>query len=113
MWGDILAGLKQGGLDFEAVDRREWCARLAKSNPDVVENPTYKLLVGWIFAGRLALIRQNFYQNRIGKDEERPFMDFEVKQTSKVSPTIASCKATDPSLVALWVGTWKKSGFLQ
>jgi len=40
-------------------------------------------------------------------------MDFEVKQTSKVSPTIASCKATDPSLVALWVGTWKKSGFLQ
>ena len=45
VWGDILAGLKQGGLDFEAVDRREWCARLAKSNPDVVENPTYKLLV--------------------------------------------------------------------
>jgi hypothetical protein len=50
VWSDILEGLKQGGLKFEAVDRREWCARLAKSNPDVVENPTYKLLVSGLTA---------------------------------------------------------------
>lgn len=57
--------------------------------------------------------RQNFYQNRIGKASERAHMDFEVRRTAKLSPTIAACKPTDPSLVALWVGQWKKSGFLQ
>jgi hypothetical protein len=40
-------------------------------------------------------------------------MDFEVRHTSALSPTIAACKPTDPALVALWVSQWKKSGFMQ
>jgi len=44
-WSDILAGLKQGGLVFDAVSRKEWLDKLAKSNPDVSVNPTFKLLV--------------------------------------------------------------------
>lgn len=44
-WSDILDGLKQGGLKFDAVERREWVQKLSKSNPDVEANPTYKLLV--------------------------------------------------------------------
>lgn len=39
-------------------------------------------------------------------------MDFAVNKTAKMSPTIAECRPTDPSLVALWVVQWKKSGFL-
>lgn len=44
-WGDILAGLKAAGLEFETVDRTEWIQRLAKSDSDGVKNPTIKLLV--------------------------------------------------------------------
>jgi hypothetical protein len=41
----MLAGLRAAGLTFEAVDRSEWVARLAKSDPDGVRNPAIKLLV--------------------------------------------------------------------
>lgn len=44
-WPDVLSGLRQGGLQFEAVDRRTWLEKLGKSDPDVSTNPTYKLLV--------------------------------------------------------------------
>lgn len=47
-WDDVLAGLKEGGLTFEAVERREWLDRLAKSDPDVTANPSYKLLVSLV-----------------------------------------------------------------
>lgn len=97
-WGDILEGLRRGGLKFDAVDRLEWLARLAKSNPDVTANPTYKLLT--------------FYQNRIGKDEERAHMDFAVTETAKLSPTVAACRPVDADLVALWTKSWKESGFV-
>ena len=44
-WSDVLKGLKEGGLVFETVERREWLRRLAGSEPDVSKNPTIKLLV--------------------------------------------------------------------
>jgi thioester reductase-like protein len=47
-WGDILEGLKAGGVQFETVDRMEWLERLAKSEADVEKNPTYKLLVSFV-----------------------------------------------------------------
>lgn len=40
-------------------------------------------------------------------------MDFATDKTSQLSPAIASTKAVDPALVALWVSQWKASGFLQ
>lgn len=98
-WSDILAGLRRGGLKFDAVNRKEWLARLAKSNQDVHANPTYKLL--------------SFYQSRIGKDEERAHMEFSVAETARLSPTVAACKAVDADLVALWTRSWKESRFLQ
>lgn len=44
-WRDILQGLKDGGLEYKAVDRFKWLENLAQSEPDVERNPTYKLLV--------------------------------------------------------------------
>lgn len=44
-WNTILSGLRQGGLQFDAVDRTEWLDRLAKSDPDGKRNPAIKLLV--------------------------------------------------------------------
>ncbi|KAK8847380.1 hypothetical protein IAR55_005238 [Kwoniella newhampshirensis] len=99
-WSDILAGLKAGGLEFDVVDRHTWLENLAKSNPDVTQNPTYKLL--------------NFYQNRIGNKDERPFQEFKVDHVESASPTMKSAvDKINPALVALWTQQWKKSGFLQ
>lgn len=44
-WSAVLEGLYEGGVDFKAVDRREWLQKLAASDNDVQRNPTYKLLV--------------------------------------------------------------------
>ena len=56
---------------------------------------------------------QGFYQGRIGKETERAYMDFEIQQTAKVSPTIGGCKPIDADLVSLWTRHWKQTGFLQ
>jgi hypothetical protein len=44
-WSAVLEGLTQGGIEFKAVERREWLEKLAASDSDVQRNPTYKLLV--------------------------------------------------------------------
>jgi len=44
-WSAVLEGLEQGGINFKAVERREWLQKLAASDNDVQRNPTYKLLV--------------------------------------------------------------------
>ncbi|WVQ83357.1 hypothetical protein IAT38_005496 [Cryptococcus sp. DSM 104549] len=98
-WSDILAGLTAGGLQFETVSRAEWLDRLAKSNPDVTVNPTYKLL--------------GFYQNRIGKKTEKAPMEFKVERVESESPTMkGEVKKVGPELAALWTRRWKQSGFL-
>ena len=56
-WSDILDGLRQGGLAFETVERRNWLERLAKSDPDVLKNPTYKLLVGISYKSHSGILR--------------------------------------------------------
>lgn len=98
-WSVVLDGLQQGGVHFKAVERRQWLEKLAASDNDVQRNPTYKLL--------------GFYQGRIGKESERAYMDFEIHETAKVSPTIGGCKPIDADLVSLWAKNWKQTGFLQ
>lgn len=44
-WSSVLEGLEKGGVQFKAVERRQWLERLAGSDNDVQRNPTYKLLV--------------------------------------------------------------------
>jgi len=114
-WSAVLEGLQQGGIKFQAVERRKWLKELAASDSDVQRNPTYKLLVRQRIADICGnkLINQGFYQGRIGKESERAYMDFEIEQTAKVSPTIGECKPIDAELVALWAKNWKQTGFLQ
>lgn len=95
-WSDILSGLRAGGLKFETVSPAEWLDRLAKSDPDVSTNPTYKLL--------------SFYQNRLGS--ERRAVQYQITKTAAISPTVADCKPVDADLVALWTRHWMQSGFL-
>ncbi|KIR43110.1 L-aminoadipate-semialdehyde dehydrogenase [Cryptococcus deuterogattii 99/473] len=98
-WSDILSGLSAAGLKFDIVSRAEWLDRLSKSNPDVTVNPTYKLL--------------GFYQNRLGKKDERPTLEFKVDRTEKESATMRDqVKKVGPELAAVWAKRWRQSGFL-
>ncbi|KAK4688566.1 hypothetical protein P7C73_g1542, partial [Tremellales sp. Uapishka_1] len=97
-WNDILEGIKDGGVKFQAVDRREWVEEIKKSNPDPIANPSIKL--------------SGFYANRFGKDEEKIMQPFDVAQTSKLSPTIADAPPITKDLVSLWVRNWKNTGFI-
>lgn len=99
-WSTILDGLRQGGLKFETVSGDEWWSRLSKSNPDVVENPTYKLL--------------EFYQKEVEVSnlDAKP-AQFSIKVTSTVSPTIAHSRPLATDTVAKWVTAWAESGFLK
>ncbi|KZT08463.1 uncharacterized protein LAESUDRAFT_735996 [Laetiporus sulphureus 93-53] len=44
-WDTVLAGLKQSGVVFEAMDRTEWLDRLEQSDTDGERTPAIKLLV--------------------------------------------------------------------
>lgn len=96
-WNVVLSGLQQGGLKFTSVDSKTWISALAKSNPNVEENPTFKLL--------------GFYEKRFST--ERAPIEFAVERTAQLSPTIAGCKPVSAELVALWTKQWRDSGFLQ
>lgn len=47
-WSAVLDGLEKGGVEFKAVERRQWLEKLAASDNDVQRNPTYKLLVSFL-----------------------------------------------------------------
>lgn len=96
-WSVVLSGLEAGGLSFKPVENQAWLDGLAQSNPDVEENPSYKLL--------------GFYQKRISS--ERPPIEFSVRRTAQLSPTIAECEPVSAELVTLWTRQWRESGFLQ
>jgi len=69
-WSAVLEGLKQGGIDFKAVERREWLQKLAASDNDVQGNPTYKLLVSLaVTSERIQLMIQGFLSGTYRKGE--------------------------------------------
>lgn len=99
-WRTILEGLRKGGLKFETVSGEEWWDRLAKSNPDVSVNPTYKLL--------------EFYQKEVDLSTQGiKAPEFSTKVTATVSPTIANSHAVDAETVSRWVGAWAECGFIE
>lgn len=43
-WETVWTALRSADIEFDVVSKKEWIARLRKSNPDVTVNPTYKLV---------------------------------------------------------------------
>jgi len=95
-WGDVLEGLREGGLKFEPVDMGTWLQKLAKSNPDPSVNPTYKLLPFW-------------EQGVLDGAEHK----YTFNKVSQLSPTVRNCKPVNPELVKKWTNSWIQSGFMQ
>ncbi|KAJ7623485.1 L-aminoadipate-semialdehyde dehydrogenase [Roridomyces roridus] len=87
-WDDLLSALRAAGLEFEAVDRKDWVERLAKSDPDGARNPTIKLL-------------------------QRPNAHgFSTENTVKVAPSIGAAPPISSELVSQWIAHWRTTGFL-
>lgn len=88
-----------GVKGFERLERREWLKRLEASPSDPAVNPSYKLL--------------DFFRKRFAGEKLNPQIKFEVTETSKVAPSIASCAPITKDLVAKWVASWRDVGFFE
>jgi len=87
---DLLSALECTGLRFERVSQREWISRLRSSNPDVITNPTFKLL--------------EFFASKY--DHDRPAkagLDYETKAMETLSPAVRNCPALTQDLVNKFV----------
>lgn len=98
---DLLPNLKQAGLEFEKVGQQEWIRRLRASNPDVVANPTYKLV--------------EFFASKYDHDNvAKPGLDYETAAVEALSPAVRECAALTQDLVNKFVKhflatSWSKS----
>lgn len=84
-WSDILQGLTEGGVEFDTVDRMKWLENLAKSEPDVQENPTYKLLVSshphiyWDDEHSLTPVRHSTRTGWVNKKKGRIWISWSIR----------------------------------
>ena len=53
-WQDILRGLIEAGVSFEAVDTTEWVDAVESSEGDDTTNPSKKMLAMWKAAVRVS-----------------------------------------------------------
>ncbi|KAL1669339.1 hypothetical protein GGF50DRAFT_123191 [Schizophyllum commune] len=95
---DILGGLREAGLVFEAVDKDEYVRRLEASEQDPAKNPIIKLLP--------------FFRARYQNASKRTPMVFVTENTGKVAPSIANALPTTRELVVKWCKHWRETGFL-
>ncbi|KAL1746963.1 hypothetical protein HDZ31DRAFT_32891 [Schizophyllum fasciatum] len=96
---DILGGLRDAGLVFDAVDKEEYVRRLEASEKDPAKNPIIKLLP--------------FFRARYQGASKRAPMVFDTEKTSAVAPSIANAPPTTRNLVVKWCKHWQETGFLQ
>lgn len=55
-WETVHAALRQAGIEFDVIPRRQWVAKLRDSDSNLERNPTYKLVD--FFAAKASLLRR-------------------------------------------------------
>jgi len=91
---DVLTALKHAGLEFEAVDQREWVKRLEALEQDGEKNPPIKLL---------DLFRRKYSR---GETTTEPY--FETKENCKFSPSLRDAKDVDAELIGQFLRYWRE-----
>ncbi|KAL4885540.1 hypothetical protein BJY04DRAFT_231032 [Aspergillus karnatakaensis] len=71
---DLIPLLKQAGLTFDALPKREWLARLRTSNPDPTLNPPIKLL--------------EFFASKYDNDAPTRVLLYDTKKTQAAAPSL-------------------------
>lgn len=91
---DLLPLLRENGLEFEGVDKREWVRRLRSSNPDPSVNPPIKLL--------------DFFATKYDNDNPRPFIQYNTSYAQQFSPSLDNASPLDSDLVGKFLKYFTK-----
>ncbi|KIY43648.1 acetyl-CoA synthetase-like protein [Fistulina hepatica ATCC 64428] len=95
---DILGGLQDAGVKFEALDKESWVRRLENSESDPAKNPVIKLLP--------------FFKARYTSNADKKPMVFDTSKTGKVAPSITECLPITREMVGKWIAHWREVGFV-
>lgn len=96
-WNDILAGLRDAGVRFDAVEPAEYIRKLNESEKDPEKNPVIKLLP--------------FFTARYSGPAKKAIV-FRTDETAKVVEGIRTAPPVTRELVRKWVESWREVGFI-
>lgn len=92
---DLLPALKEAGLEFDIVGKRDWVDRLRKSDPDPVKNPTFKLV--------------DFFAKKYDNDRVGKGLYYRTELARALSPTLRDIGVVDTKLISKFVDYWRKN----
>jgi carbohydrate kinase (thermoresistant glucokinase family) len=94
---DLLPALRESGLQFDAVEPKEWVKRLAASSDDAVSNPPKKLL--------------DFFASKYDKATFAPSRTYETSIATSLSPALAKAPVLDATFVKTFVRQFQASAW--
>ncbi|KAL5000032.1 hypothetical protein BDV10DRAFT_183627 [Aspergillus recurvatus] len=93
---DLLPLLKQAGLTFDALPKREWLARL-RSNLDPTRNPPIKLL--------------DFFTNKYDNDSPARVLLYDTKKSQSVAPSLRNATGLNQDFVTRFVQYFRRQAW--
>ncbi|KAL4800546.1 hypothetical protein BDV19DRAFT_398068 [Aspergillus venezuelensis] len=93
---DLLPALKEAGLDFETLPKREWVRRLREGEHDPKKNPAIKLL--------------DFFAEKYDNDNPgRSGLVFEMEKSEAASPALrGGVELIESGLIRKFVEAWRR-----
>ncbi|GES62865.1 NRPS-like enzyme [Aspergillus terreus] len=91
---DLLPLLKQAGLEFEEVPKREWLRRLRNSNPDPDINPPIKLV--------------EFFASKYDNDEPSRVLLYDTKKAQSAAPVLRQLTGLSQEFVTRFVNYFRQ-----
>ncbi|KAL4796776.1 hypothetical protein BDV19DRAFT_360395 [Aspergillus venezuelensis] len=91
---DLLPLLKQAGLIFEALPKREWLARLRTSNTDPSLNPPIKLL--------------NFFASKYDNDNPARVLLYDTKKCQSAAPSLRNTSGLTLEFVTRFIQYFRR-----
>lgn len=92
---DLLPTLKNAGLEFDIVPKREWIKKLRESDPNPARNPTFKLV--------------DFFTKKYDNDKVGKGLYYRTELARSLSPTLRDIRVVDTELVAKFLNFWRTS----
>ncbi|PNS20352.1 hypothetical protein CAC42_5802 [Sphaceloma murrayae] len=89
---DLIPMLRDAGLEFETVDRREWVRRLRQSTLSPEQNPPVKLV--------------EFWEGKYGSEQPRGKLVFETERACEGSETLRRAGVLDQGMVRAMLEYW-------
>lgn len=94
---DLLPLLKQAGLTFDALPKREWLARLRASTPDPTINPPTKLL--------------NFFENKYDNESSARVLLYDTKKCQSAAPSLRNAAGLNREFVIRFIQYFRRKAW--